>query len=143
MGTHIGAYREAVTLGKSQVELVIQVYDGAIAELQFARDRYEKSDFTRGALNLDRAERMITHLYTTLDMDEGGEIAVNLGKLYVWIISKVHEVKATKEPARFDECLGILRNLRAGWAAIKDSSTPTQANGATSGTPAGQLEMVG
>jgi flagellar protein FliS len=143
MGTPVGAYQETNTLGKSQVELVLQIYDGAIAELQFARERYEKNDFTRGALNLERAERMLTHLYTTLDMDDGGEVAVNLGMLYVWIIGKLHEVRATKAPERFEECLRILRNLREGWVAIRDASAPTRPTGAATPTTAERLEMVG
>jgi flagellar protein FliS len=138
-----GAYKTVETLGKSPLELVLQVYDGAISELTTARGKYADHKFADGYNHIQRAERMITHLYTTLDMDAGGEVAVNLAKLYAWVITKLHEVQATKETARFDECLRVLANLREAWAAIRTQATPprTPVNEAT--VPGDRVEMVG
>ena len=124
MNKEIGAYQTVDTVGKDQIGLILKVYDGALAALTSARTNYEKQQYSKGYGHLERAEKMVTHLYTTLDPEKGGEIAVNLGKLYAWIITKLHEVQITKELARFDECIKVLTNLRAGWAEIKESSIP-------------------
>ncbi len=142
MSNQAGAYKTVDTLGKPQIDLILQVYDGVIAELISARALYEQQQYTKGYDHLERAERFVTHLYTTLDSDAGGEIAQNLGKLYAWVIGKLHEVQATKERARFDECLKIMENLRAGWVAIKAGlaqSAPSTGAAATTG----QLQVVG
>ena len=71
-----------------------------------------------------------------------GEVAANLAKLYAWVITKLHEVQATKDVARFDECLSILRNLREAWTAIRTQAMPPR----TPPDPqvgSGRLEMVG
>ena len=142
MSNHAGAYKMVDTLGKTQIDLILQVYDGVIAELTSARALYEQQQYIKGYKHLERAERFVTHLYTTLDPESGGEIARNLGKLYAWVIGKLHEVQATKERARFDECLKIMENLRAGWVAIKAGSTQTAPSADTAAT-AGQLQVVG
>jgi len=137
----IGAYQTVDTVGKDQIGLILKVYDGAIAELTSARSLYENHQYAKGFNHLERAEKMMTHLYTTLDPKQGEGIAANLGKLYVWIIAKLHEVQATKELARFDECLKVLTNLRAGWAGIK--GTPDKQTSAQADQETRQLEVVG
>ncbi len=135
-------YKEVDTIGKSPIELVLQVYDGALSEIATAKAKYAELKFADAYNNIQRAERMVTHLYTTLDMDQGGEVAANLAKLYVWVITKLHEVQATKDIARFDECTKILRNLREAWDAIKQQSTPVKGE-LPAGAATARLEMVG
>ena len=142
MGNSVGAYKAVDTLGKTQIDLILQVYDGVISELTSARALYGQREYTKGYDHLERAERFVTHLYTTLDPEAGGEIARNLGKLYAWVISKLHEVQATKDSARFDECLKIMENLRTGWVAIKAGSAQT-APAAEANAMTGQLQVVG
>ena len=62
-------------MGKSPVELVIQVYDGAIASFNQATEHYNQKNLNEGWEQLEKAKKFITHLYTTLDEDKGGEIA--------------------------------------------------------------------
>lgn len=135
-------YKTVDTIGKSQIELVLQVYDGAISELNAARAKYTDQRFADGYNHLQRAERMVTHLYTTLDMEAGGEVAANLAKLYAWVITKLHEVQATKDMARFDECLKVLHNLREAWATIRTQALPRRTEPGPKPSNA-RLEMVG
>jgi flagellar protein FliS len=135
-------YREVDTIGKSPIELVLQVYDGALSEIGLAKAKYAEQKFADAYNNIQRAERMLTHLYTTLDMEKGEEVAANLAKLYVWVISKLQEVQATKDMSRFDECTRILHNLREAWDAIRQQSAMTKTEPATV-MPSTRLEMVG
>lgn len=141
MNNNISAYNTIDIVGKNQIDLILKVYDGAIAELTSARTLYQDQKYSKGYDHLERAEKIVTHLYTTLDPEKGGEIAANLGKLYVWIIAKLHEVQATKEIARFDECLKVLANLRAGWVGVKETSDRGPVVAADRETK--QLEVVG
>lgn len=135
-------YKEVDTIGKSPIELVLQVYDGALSEIGTAKAKYADQKYADAYNNIQRAERMVTHLYTTLDMEKGGEVAANLAKLYVWVITKLHEVQATKDVSRFDECTKILRNLREAWEAIKQQASPTRGQSPEANSTT-RLEMVG
>jgi len=119
MDDKLDTYRTIDTLGKSQLDLVIKVYDGAIASLKSARDCYQNNDNETGFEQNEKARKFVTHLYTTLDTEKGGQIAENLGRLYAFIISQSYVVEATKDSKLIDDIIGILQELRSGWSGIQ------------------------
>ncbi len=119
MDNKIGTYRTIDTHGKSQIELILQVYDGAIAAYTSAKTAYEAGEMERGYELLEKAKKFITHLYTTLNSEKGGEIANNLEKIYSFILNETNVLEATKESAKFDDIIIILSNLRDGWSELR------------------------
>ena len=120
MDGRLNAYRKEDTAGKSQIELILQVYDGAIAAFRASADHYEKNETDAGFEQLERARRFVTHLYTTLDHTKGGEIADRLSRLYAWVINQINVAEATKDLGVIDDNITILNNLREGWSGVKD-----------------------
>jgi len=149
MSQQLNSYRQMDTLGKSQIDLILQVYDGAIAAFQSARQNYEDKDFNAGYEQIERAKRFLTHLYTTLDFEQGGEVADNLGQLYAFVLNQANVVQATKDMDKIDDNVNILRNLRSGWSDLK-TQVGTQAKAqapqqpeqpAASDQPAARLQI--
>ncbi|RME26342.1 MAG: flagellar protein FliS, partial [Candidatus Zixiibacteriota bacterium] len=97
MDERLNAYQTADTLGKTQLDLILKVYDGAIAALRAAASAYENNDNNQGYEQIVRSRRFVTHLYTTLNPEAGGEIAENLGKLYAFVLSQTHLAEATHD----------------------------------------------
>jgi flagellar protein FliS len=119
----LATYRAVDTHGKSQLELILQVYDGAIAAYREAAQYYQKQDFNAGYESLEKAKRFIVHLYVTLDPERGGEIAEQLGKLYAYVVNQTNIVEATKDLSQIDDIISVLENLRLGWAGLKEQET--------------------
>ncbi|MDH4156825.1 MAG: flagellar protein FliS [candidate division Zixibacteria bacterium] len=136
MDGKISSYQKTDTLGKSQLELVLKVYDGAIGAYRSARESYEQKDASAGYEKLERAKKFIVHLYTTLDPEAGGQMADNLGRLYTFVVTQTDLIAATKDLAQMDNIIEILSNLRAGWAGIKQQQTKNEATAAPTGRPA-------
>lgn len=70
MGTvneHVNTYRQVDTVGKSQIDLILQVYNGTLQAFANGRDRYAQQDFEQGYQYLEEARKFVVHLYTTLD----------------------------------------------------------------------------
>jgi flagellar protein FliS len=109
-------------MGKSQLELILQVYDGAIKAYRSAADRFRAQDKAGGRQELERGRRFLVHLYTTLDPEKGGEIAANLSKLYTHAICQTMSAEATGDAATVDEIMTVLNNLRAGWEGLSHNS---------------------
>jgi flagellar protein FliS len=126
MDNRLKAYQHTGTLGKSQIDLVLQVYDGAIAAFTAAGECYKKSELTEGYEQLQRARKFLTHLYTTLDFDKGREVAENLGKLYAFLISQTDLAVATKDQAVILGNVKVLRKLREGWSGIRSQEASMQ-----------------
>ena len=134
MDNKIGAYRESDTLGKSQLDLILQVYDGALSYYQQARDAYANENWDGGYKALERARKFVVHLYTTLDPEKGGEVADNLGKLYTYVIAQTDLLAATKDIAAVDSIIEVLSNLRKGWQGLKEKQ-PAATSESDSKTP--------
>jgi flagellar protein FliS len=119
MDGKLGTYQTIETHGKSQVELIIKVYDGAIAAFRSAQTEFKQGQNSAGREKLEQARKFVTHLYTTLDPEAGGEIADNLSRLYAYIVNQTNVVEATKDSSLIDDITTILDNLRLGWLGIK------------------------
>jgi len=117
----IGSYQKFDTLGKSPLELLLMVYRGAAKELREAEDALASGDRELGRAKLERARKFITHLYTTLDNEKGGEVAVRLGQLYVFIIERIQVAQATGDTEIIGDLRGIIENLQSGWQELKES----------------------
>jgi len=115
----LATYRAVDTLSKSQLDLILQVYDGAIAAFRAAATAYQNNDYQEGRRQLERAKRFVTHLYTTLDMNAGGDLAEKLAMLYVYIINQIDLAMATKDLSVIDDNITVLDNVRQGWLALK------------------------
>ncbi len=120
---NISEYQKVNTLGKSQIELIIQVYDNAIINFEETKKFFTDNELESGHKSLDKARKILTHLYTTLDMDKGGDIATQLSKLYAFIINQINIVEATKDISQIDDIITIMDNLRQGWISIREQQS--------------------
>jgi flagellar protein FliS len=122
MKNKLEAYRHADTMGKSPLDLILMVYDGAIKALKTASDHYVRKEEQAGYDEIQIAKRMVTHLYTTLDREEGGQVAEQLGKMYTWVISQLYIVEATRNVDQIGKIVEVMGNLRTGWDTLKTQS---------------------
>lgn len=119
-------YQKAQTEGLSQRDLIVMCYKGAIRYLTEAKARHQQNDFDGFSDLLEKAHRVIFHLYTTLDMERGGEIADHLADLYAFLISQLYLINATKDIDIVDKLIGILSTLRDGWIGLDLTSVPQE-----------------
>jgi len=118
----IGSYQKTETFGKSPLELLLMVYDGAIQAISDAESAFRDGDRDTGRDKIERARKFITHLYTTLDNERGGEVAMQLGHLYVFIIERLQVAQASGDSDALVDLQAILDNLRSGWKGVAQSA---------------------
>jgi len=111
-------YREEQVNGLSQKDLILMLYDGAIKFSGEAKDFIEKKDFVGSYQRIVKARDIVTELLRILNMEEGGEVAENLKRLYVHVIGRLIEANFTKETMLLDNVLTILGDLRSAWAEL-------------------------
>jgi flagellar protein FliS len=99
-------------------------YKGAIKYLMDAKSRHDNEDYEGFSELLEKAHRVIFHLYTTLDMERGGEIAQRLADIYAFMISQIYLLNATKEVGAVEKLVGILETLKEGWAGMDLTDVP-------------------
>jgi flagellar protein FliS len=116
------SYKKVAAQTATPGQLVLMLYDGAIAFLERGLAGFDYADHRQLILtvnnNILRAQAIIRELNARLDMDKGGEVAENFRRLYDYFHRRMNEanVKKTREPA--EEVLKHLRVLRDSWAEM-------------------------
>jgi flagellar protein FliS len=115
------AYQRSAVLTASKPQLVVMLYDGAHRFLAQASHAMRERNINDAHLKLRRAEMIIEHLRATLDMEQGGEIAFHLQRIYLFCSRYLNEARVNFDPERVDRVDGLLRELRGSWAQIARS----------------------
>jgi flagellar biosynthetic protein FliS len=68
---------------------------------------------------LTRAEEIIRHLRSSLDMDQG-ELPARLQSIYTFSLSHLRQARLDQDPSKVLEIDEMLGKLRESWAAIAD-----------------------
>jgi flagellar secretion chaperone FliS len=112
------AYRRIEAESRSPLELVVMLYDGALRFVSEAKQAHLRGDILARGNAISRCLAIVAELQSTLNIAQGGAIAVELDRLYTYINSRLVDVSAKKEVAALDEIHGLLSTIRDGWAGI-------------------------
>ena len=102
----------------SGAKLVVTFYDEAIAALEDAIEAIEAGDIQRRYNSVVVATGLIAELAYALDEENGGDIAHNLGRLYVFILTHLPQVNIDNDPAPARNAVQLLTPLRDAWAEL-------------------------
>lgn len=109
----------AQTAQASPVQLVLILMDGLLDELARTRAHIEARRYELKASSLARAIDILNGLSSALDFEAGGEVVVNLGRLYEFCAERLHQAGVTLDTGMLDEAVGVLSTLREGWQGMQ------------------------
>jgi flagellar protein FliS len=125
------SYRETATLTAPPGQIVLMLYEGAILALERSLPGFSNTDPAEANMtihnNLQRAQQIIRELNCALNMQQGGEFAENLRRLYNYFERRIWESNVQKNPAGIGEIIRHLNVLRDAWATMlanQGSSVP-------------------
>jgi flagellar secretion chaperone FliS len=116
LATTRSAYTRSAVLTASKEQLVVMLYDGAHRYLAQAAIAMREQDIAGAHRKLRRAEAIIDHLRATLDMEQGGEIAARLLRIYLFCSRYLNEARLKRDPERIERVDGLLLGLREAFA---------------------------
>jgi flagellar secretion chaperone FliS len=114
------AYRRMNVETRSPMELVVMLYDGALRFVGEARDAIGRNDVQARIAATRRALDIVAELQTSLNMEQGGDIAKELDRLYTYVSSRLLDV-TRGDRAAADEIHKLLGTLREGWSQASAS----------------------
>ncbi|MCL2497760.1 MAG: flagellar export chaperone FliS [Symbiobacteriaceae bacterium] len=117
--TYQTAYRKNQIQTATPQQLVLMLYERAIRDLRQTTEAIEAADLLNANKLLLHVEDILNELLISLDLDlpvdEGGQIALDLGRLYDHYIVRCREANITKDPAIVAELQQHLSDLRDTW----------------------------
>ena len=108
-------YQNVAVQTSSPTKLVVMLYEGAIRFIREGVAAIEAKNLEGKRQSLDRAVAIVQHLNSTLDMERGGAVAVDLNRLYSYITSRIVDGSMKLETAPLEEAIKLLNVLLMGW----------------------------
>ncbi len=112
------SYYETSVTTSSPEQLVVMLYQGAIRYLKQSVIEILKVDLVAKRQSVDRAVAIVQHLQSTLDMERGGEISVELDRLYSYVLSRILDGSIKLETAPLEEAVKLLTTLLESWEEV-------------------------
>lgn len=143
----LNPYRKTAVTTATAMELVLMVYDECIRSLELAEEAFA----TGGPASVEQignhllhAQETITELSYSLDLDQGGEIAVNLHRLYEFMLHHLSQANVKKELAPVKDVREMMADLRNAWMQVAAQESMLQPRDTPpSGSRSGRFNLAG
>ncbi len=101
--------------------LVQMLLDGAIARVVAAEGHLARGEIASKGENIGMAMGIIDGLQGSLDLEGGGEIAVNLSALYDYMVRRLMVANRDNKKEPLEEVLHLLKEIKEAWDGIPAS----------------------
>ena len=118
------AYRTIDAQSRSPLELVVMLYDGAIRFLGEATDAHQRNDHRGRATGVSKALAIVGELRSTLNLEDGSELALELDRLYDYMFGRLLEVTTKRDMSGVEEVRRLMVTVREGWVQVSASTSP-------------------
>lgn len=115
MSNPYAQYQNMQVISASPEKILIMLYEGAIKFSKVALDRMEKNDIPGKGAYIGKALAIVTELMNTLNHEVGGDVSINLERLYIYLIGELTEANVKNSAAALQSSINVLSTLRDGW----------------------------
>ncbi|MGZ8270697.1 MAG: flagellar export chaperone FliS [Methylophilus sp.] len=116
---------ETGVVAASPNQLIIMLYDGAISACRNAITHMQNKDIEHKGEMISKAVLIIeSGLRLSLDSKAGGEIAISLDALYLYMTKRLTLANIKNQPELIVEVIKLLQDLKAAWEAIDAKAMP-------------------
>ncbi|MEE3157104.1 MAG: flagellar export chaperone FliS [Pseudomonadota bacterium] len=101
--------------------LIQMLMEGALQRIAQARGALQHGNVPLKGEQIGKATAIIGGLRDALNVNEGGELAANLDRLYAFMQQRLSEANLKNDGAMLDEVSELLREIKAGWDGIRQA----------------------
>jgi len=112
------AYQNTQVQTSNQKQMIVMLFDGMERFMSRSIKAIEENDIEVAHTNLHRTGQILLELMSTLREDKGGEIAVNLKRLYLFCYERIVIANLKKDVQMIREVKEIMGNLAEGWKYV-------------------------
>ena len=110
------AYQNNKVNTASPAELTLMLFEGAIKFCNIAMIGMEEKNITKTNLNIIKAEKIITHLRSTLDFKY--PVAQEFENVYSYVYDSLVYANIHKDKDKLEEVLEHIREMRDTWKEV-------------------------
>lgn len=111
-------YRNCSISGASPIGLMIALFDRLVADFQRAAAALRRDDIEMRCREMNHAALILARLESWLDMENGGESARNLARLYAHLRAKMLDAAAKRSAETLESQIGLILHVRSAWQQL-------------------------
>ena len=120
------AYTDGSLFGGNPLNQVIALYQGAIDATHQAEAALSAGDIMGRGKAINKVNAILTELLMSLDHERGGEISMNLSRLYCYMQTQLLKAHASQSAAPLIEVSSLLATLLEGWRGAANAPAATK-----------------
>ncbi|MBI5643162.1 MAG: flagellar export chaperone FliS [Deltaproteobacteria bacterium] len=125
-------YQNIQVMTADKVRLIIMMYDGVIRFNKCAQKAIQEKHIEARNTYINKSLAIVSELANSLNMEEGGEVARNLSRLYDFATRELTQANINNDSAALDTVNKIIFELKSGWEGIAaERSKPAVSQAAT------------
>jgi flagellar protein FliS len=127
------AYRRAATQQASVAGIVLALCDTLHGDLRRAVLAMQQGNIEERCRQLKHGFSVLTQLDTLIDMERGGQTAINLRNFYAYLRQEMLHAQFKQEPSILDRASVRLASVRAAWQQV-DARSQTEVSPQVAGS---------
>ncbi|GAB4393661.1 MAG: hypothetical protein Tsb0032_13930 [Kiloniellaceae bacterium] len=140
--TATDAFRSEVTRARP-TEVVVMLYREAILSLTAAIKAMQQNDIEERCNRINLVTEIIGTLHMSLDLEQGGEIADQLGQLYRFILAQLIGINIRNDAEGAAKIIDMLLPLRDAWKEVDQRMAAGDDEASMEATILRRLEAAG
>ena len=109
------AYEQNFSQIESKEDLLVKTYEEILSNLNIAKLALEQNDVKTKAEKITKITDAILVLKASLDLENGGEIAENLEKLYDFILEELLKANTSNKKEHIQNVIDVLTPIYEGF----------------------------
>jgi flagellar protein FliS len=106
------------SVNTSPEQLIVMCYDGMLRFLKSAMNAMDQKNVPEKVRYINKTLAIVEELQSTLNFEKGGEIAVNLDRLYSFFSSELMQASLDNDLVKMRRIHQMCQDLRESWAKV-------------------------
>jgi flagellar protein FliS len=119
-------YQELDVMLASPARLIALLYGKILCCVIAAKQAFLVNDYPTRDKNISKAVYILSELIGSLNVEEGGAIALQLAALYQYIAKQLFMLRRESTTEQFDEVIRLLTPLKEAWETVAASHPASQ-----------------
>ena len=115
-------------------KLIQLLLEGSLTRLSMAKNFISQGEIEKKNEKISQVVEILSSLQENLDHERGGEISVNLERLYDYMTRRLFDANRLNDAGIVSEVMGLLLEIKAGWEGIRDSYEDLKSQGKVAAT---------
>lgn len=113
-------HTETVIDDASPHKLIQMLMNGFLMRVNAAKGSIDRGDFQEKSIQISKASAIVGGLIDGIDIEKGGDIALNLMSLYEYINVRLFQASAQNSTDILDEVQVLMREIKQAWDTIPE-----------------------